>query len=104
TIADLRYTVERRGEQMLHREEHLSGGRPVIAKTHEVQYAVGGGGRARSYLICEKDGYVYQSPITWYPKEDRWDLSPGYELLNPHFDRPVVGLCLYCHANRVEPI
>lgn len=104
TIANLRYTVERRGDKMLHREEHLHGGKPVMEKVHEVQYAVGGGGRARSYLMAGKDGYVYQSPITWYPQKDRWDLSPGYELLNPHFDRPVLGMCLFCHANRVEPI
>ena len=46
------------------------------------------GGRAFAYLI-EHDGFLFQSPITWYAQKQRWDLSPGYEKSNLHFDRPV---------------
>ena len=46
------------------------------------------GGRGVAYLI-ERDGFLFQSPITWYSRERRWDLSPGYEKSNVHFDRPI---------------
>ena len=61
------------------------------------------GGRGSAYLI-ERDGYLFESPITWYPQERKWDLSPGYEKSNVHFDRPIQPDCLFCHANRVEPV
>ena len=69
----------------------------------EVQFAVGSGRQGIAYLI-ERDGFLFQSPITWYPRERRWDLSPGYEKSNLHFDRPIQPDCLFCHANRVEPV
>jgi Flp pilus assembly protein TadD len=56
-----------------------------------------------AYLI-ERDGFLFQSPITWYVRKQKWDLSPGYEKSNVHFDRPIQPDCLYCHANRVEPV
>jgi Tfp pilus assembly protein PilF len=54
--------------------------------------------------LIERDGFLFQSPISWYTRERRWDLAPGYEKQNRHFDRPAGVTCLYCHANRVEPV
>ena len=49
-----------------------------------------------SYLI-NHDGYLFQSPITWYPQKRMWDLSPGYATRHHHFARPVTAECLFCH-------
>ncbi|MCS6976638.1 MAG: tetratricopeptide repeat protein [Gemmatales bacterium] len=100
----LRYLVEKRDGEMIHSEAHVREGRVAGEKRQPVHYAIGGGGRTRSFLFVMDGGYVFQSPITWYPQKGRWDLSPGYENNNPHFDRPAVGMCLFCHSNRVEPI
>src|SRR5262249_2499656 len=68
----------------------------------EIAFAVGSGRRGRSYLI-EHDGYLFQSPITWYPLKGIWDLSPGYEHdPNALFSRPIGAECLFCHSNQVE--
>ena len=76
----------------------------IIARNErDVQYVVGSGRRGLSYLI-DDDGFVVESPITWYSQANRWGLSPGYEELNYHFDRSVQPGCLFCHANRVEPV
>ena len=56
-----------------------------------------------SYLV-EHDGRLFQSPITWYTQKQKWDLSPGYEKGSVHFDRPIDHDCLFCHANRYEPV
>jgi hypothetical protein len=69
----------------------------------EVQYVVGSGQRARSYLI-NRDGYLFASPLSWYSQKSIWDLSPGYASNNPHFGRPIGPDCLFCHANQVEPV
>ena len=99
-----RYTVERRGGHVVHRETRLDNDGHVVAKVEgEVKYALGSGMRGISYLI-EHDGRLFQSPISWYRQKNRWDLSPGYEQGNLHFDRPIEPDCLFCHTNRVEPI
>jgi len=104
TIGPLRYLVEKNSSRVLHVETVAAGSQPRPRAVEEMHFAVGSGGRARSYLFLREGGYVFQSPITWYPQLKRWDLSPGYEDNNAHFDRPVVAECLFCHANQVVPV
>jgi Flp pilus assembly protein TadD len=66
----------------------------------DIAYAIGSGRRARSYLI-DQQGYLLQSPLTWYPLKGIWDYSPGYA--EPEFSRAITPGCLFCHTNRVEP-
>ncbi|MHB1560108.1 MAG: tetratricopeptide repeat protein [Isosphaeraceae bacterium] len=100
----LNYSIERRGGRVFHREAKRNGSGPlVIVNEAEVKYVLGSGNQGASFLI-DHDGYLFQSPISWYTRERRWDLSPGYRKSNPHFGRGVVETCLYCHANRVEPV
>ena len=63
----------------------------------EVQFAVGSGRQGVAYLI-ERDGFLFQSPITWYPRQRQWDLSPGYEKKPPL--RPADHARLACSATR----
>jgi hypothetical protein len=100
-----RFTVEQRGGRMVHREAKIDEKGRVLAEVEGVvKYALGSGTRAVSYLV-ERDGRLFESPITWYSRDRRWNLSPGYEgENNRHFDRPIEPGCLFCHANRVEPV
>jgi predicted CXXCH cytochrome family protein len=97
-----RYLVKRRGNLVFHQETALDRqGKEVSETTAEVQFAVGSGQRGRAYLI-NREGYLFASPLTWYPAEGLWDLSPGYERRNPHFGRPVTPDCLFCHSNYAD--
>ncbi len=99
-----RYTVERRSRHVIHRESRIDDAGHVLAQVEaEVKYSLGAGTRGISYLI-EHDGRLFQSPISWYRPKNRLDISPGYDVNNSHFDRPIVAECLFCHANRVEPV
>jgi Flp pilus assembly protein TadD len=69
----------------------------------EVHYAVGSGSHGRSYLI-NRDGYLFQSAITWYPQKGVWDLAPGYAGRNHHFGRPITADCLFCHCNYADEV
>jgi hypothetical protein len=100
----LRYAVERRGGALIHSERRLDAQGGVVARAEaEVRYVLGSGERGLSYLI-ERDGHLFQSPIGWFAQKGRWDLSPGYATRNQHFGRPIEPDCLYCHANRFEPV
>ncbi len=101
-VADLVYSVLRRDGHMFHREEkHDDKGRTIAASQEEVRYVLGSGRRGLAFLVGKKDG-LYQSPISWYAQERRWALSPRYEIMNVHFDRPIIAGCLFCHANRFD--
>jgi predicted CXXCH cytochrome family protein len=98
------YTIERRDGHVIHQETRRDPSGRILARTEaEVQYVLGSGSQGIGYLI-EHDGFLFQSPISWYAQKRRWDLSPGYDKTNPHFERQIVSTCLYCHANRVEPV
>jgi hypothetical protein len=102
SVADLIYSVLHRDGKLFHREEKRdSSGRVVAANEGDVRYAIGSGRRGISFLV-ERDGALFQSPISWYAQEQRWDLPPGYDLENMHFSRPIIPACLFCHTNRVE--
>lgn len=100
----LEYSIERQDGRVIHLETCRDmTGRPIVQNKAEVNYVIGSGRRGVSYLI-ERDGFLVQSPITWYTRARRWGLSPGYEDLNYHFDRAVQPGCLFCHANSVLPV
>ncbi len=98
------YSVERAGSRVVHREARRDrSGRVVAGIEADVRYAIGSGRQGVSYLF-ERDGFLFQSPITWYAKGERFGLSPGFESRTSRFDRPVLPDCLFCHANRATPV
>jgi Flp pilus assembly protein TadD len=99
----LQFLVERQGERVLHKESRLDPrGRVLTAVEAEVAYAVGSGTRGRSYLV-NRDGYLFQSPVSWFSQAGRWDLSPGFGA-ERHFDRPIEVRCLFCHTGGASPV
>jgi hypothetical protein len=102
--AGFRYQVERQGGRLVHREQALdSQGQVLTTQEAPMDFAFGSGRRGRSYLF-DRNGYLFESPITWYALRQSWDLSPGYQRANLHFSRPVIATCLFCHCNQVEPV
>jgi len=100
----LEYSIENRDGHIIHRESKRDVSDNLISQNEgEVQFALGSGRQGVAYLI-ERDGFLFQSPISWYVRERKWDLPPGYETFNPHFDRPIESNCLFCHANQVESV
>ncbi len=98
------YSIAHRDGRVFHQETRRdASGRIVAQNEAEIQFVLGSGRQGFAYLI-ERDGFLFQSPISWYTHKERWDLSPGYEKVNAHFDRPIKSACLFCHANQVEPV
>ena len=103
-VNGLSFSVSQQGDHVIHQETRRDqSGRTISRIEAVVQYVVGSGRQAFSYLV-ERDGFLYESPITWYAKDQRWGLSPGYETRASRFDRPILSECLFCHSNRVERV
>jgi len=103
-VGTLTYRIDRRADGVRHIETATDRtGRSVAETVAEVSHVVGSGRNGRAYLI-DREGYLFSSPVTWYPRKGAWDLSPGYEKVNPHFGRPINPDCLFCHSNGAEPV
>lgn len=101
TLLNRRFEVDREGKRLWHRQAVLDkSGKTAIDFTQEVRWAIGSGAKGYSYLT-ERDGYLFQTPISWFSHQQRWDLSPGFgpQVLT---GRLVPASCLFCHANRVQ--
>ena len=96
-----RFTVERRGDKVWHRQERLGPEDTVLASAKvEAQYAIGSGRRGHSYLTA-RGGFLFQTPIGWFSQQKIWDLSAG---LRSGALRPVVAGCVFCHAGGARPV
>ncbi len=100
-----RYEVKRQGDQLWHSEWASDGqGEEFLLASHAMHFRIGSGHHSRSYL-AELDGFLVESPVTWYASKQRWNMSPGYDApRHPGFERLADLGCLQCHAGRVEPI
>jgi len=99
------YRVFRKDGRMRHEEVMKASDGRVIARTDlPVKYLIGSGHFARTYAV-EADGFLSESPITWYSQQAKWSMSPGFDMAgHAGFVRPVTAECLVCHAGRVEHV
>lgn len=95
------YWADWKGTDMYIHEVRLENGDTIHRRTEKVNYVVGSGHQTRSYLM-ERDGWLYEMPITWYVEKEIWDLSPGYDVNNSRFDREIGETCLACHTGYIE--
>lgn len=78
------------------KEFRLKGKDTIHRRIEKIAYIIGSGQHTNSHLI-NKNGYVYQAPLTFYTQEKKWDLAPGFELKNERFERQIRTECLTCH-------
>jgi predicted CXXCH cytochrome family protein len=98
-----RYQVLRQNGQVWQRELLLTDGQAdVVLSEHPLKYVVGSGRHALTYVV-EVEGFLAQSPLTWYASKKSWAMTPTYDVANqPGFERPIRVGCLHCHAGQVE--
>lgn len=74
-------------------------GRESFRDTREIDWIIGAGENGFGGLV-RNGNYLFQAPLSFYSKAQRWELSPGYELSNAGFDRPILPGCISCHSGR----
>jgi tetratricopeptide (TPR) repeat protein len=103
-VGAFHFQVIRQGARMIHKEWCQDAQGVAVAELREeITYAVGAGSQGRSYFYG-RDGFLFESPITWYSLNSRWQLSPGYAENLVHFSRRIDSRCLYCHSQEARPV
>ena len=75
-------------------------GRLASEETEPIAYTVGSGENGFSYLV-DRQGRLFQAPLSYYAKTGSWDLSPAHEL---GFSRAIEEGCIFCHAGKPQPV
>jgi Tetratricopeptide repeat/Doubled CXXCH motif (Paired_CXXCH_1) len=97
------YSVVRTDEGVFHRERLADdAGQTIYDQAVKIEFVVGSGLQGRSYLF-RRGGMLFMSPIGWYSRAGKWDLSPGYKLpTHRRFERRVPAECMECHAGQMN--
>jgi hypothetical protein len=74
-------------------------GQKIFRDTRELEWIIGAGENGFSGLVRQGE-YLFQAPLSFYSKAGQWELSPGYELGNAGFNRPILPGCISCHSGR----
>ena len=78
-------------------------GKEVFRDTREIQWIIGTNVNGLGGLTTH-DGYLFQSPLSYYPRTGQWNLSPGYQFSDIGFNRLIAPGCIFCHSGRPQPI
>jgi predicted CXXCH cytochrome family protein len=74
------------------------GGTTVNVEELKIDYVLGSGNHARSYLHRTARGTLIELPLGWYSeKGGYWAMSPGFDSRHPATRRLVSYECLFCH-------
>ncbi len=94
-----RFELRWQGERLVFRRYQLAAdGTAIHLFEQTVDWVLGSGNHARTYLYGTPNGELYQLPIAWYTQEGRWGMAPGFD--RPDHDgvlRRVQRECLFCH-------
>jgi len=80
-----------------------SAGKTGFRSSYKLEYAVGSGVNGYSYAV-RRGNYLFEAPLSYYSRQGKWELSPGYELADSGFNRPLAGACVVCHSGRPRMI
>ncbi len=91
--------IVRRGGRLVFRRWQLAAdGKPINLFEQPVDWILGSGHHARTYLYQLPDGELYQLPLAWYSQEKQWGMAPGYDRADHDgVTRRVRHECLFCH-------
>lgn len=100
----LHFDVYARDAHLFQSEYQLDpNGQEIFRDTRELEWIIGAGENGFGGLVREGE-YLFQSPLSFYSKAGRWELSPGYELGNAGFNRPILPGCISCHSGQANPM
>jgi Tfp pilus assembly protein PilF len=89
----------------LYQSESATGsdGKESFRDVHQLEWMIGSGVNGFGGLI-QKDGYLFQAPLSFYSHPMTWEPSPGYEFIDLGFSRPITPGCIFCHSGRPNPV
>lgn len=98
--SDRSYTMlERDGKFYEGRHQAGYEGKEANQEEKQIDFVIGSGNHARTYLHRAADGTLVELPVSWYSEMGgHWGMSPGYDrAAQQDFRRTVGNDCLFCH-------
>jgi Flp pilus assembly protein TadD len=99
-LSGMRYElIERNGEFFERRSQKGFDGTETNVMEERIDYVVGSGNHARTYLHRAANGQLIELPVTWYAEnKGYWGMSPGYDQKRQKdFFRAIKPECMFCH-------
>jgi Tfp pilus assembly protein PilF len=95
------FQMARSGDRLVFRRWQTDAeGQPINVFETPVDWILGSGDHARTYLYRTESGELFQLPLAWYSQERRWNMAPGFD--HPDHDgvlRRVRRECVFCHTS-----
>ena len=72
----------------------------------QVDYVIGSGNHANTFLHRDAEGRLIELPVTWYTEgAGYWAMSPGYDRPEQEdFRRAIPAECMFCHNGYIRPL
>ncbi|HXJ44618.1 MAG TPA: hypothetical protein VNH18_35350, partial [Bryobacteraceae bacterium] len=107
-LSDTHFSMQvRNGDYFQRRWQVGPTGQEINAEEAKIDYVMGSGNHARSYLHQTARGTLIELPLGWYaedrapspmsPSARHWGLSPGSDSGHPLTRRFVSYKCMFCH-------
>jgi predicted CXXCH cytochrome family protein len=75
-----------------------SRGKEINSEEVTVDYVMGSGNHAKSYLHRTEGGMLIELPLGWYPENSgEWAMAPGSDTPHPQTRRFISFKCMFCH-------
>ncbi len=99
SLSDTHYSmIVRDGSYYQRRWQFGFGGKETNVEELKIDYVLGSGEHARSYLHKMANGAFIELPLGWYSeKGGHWGMSPGFDSRHPQTRRFVSYECVFCH-------
>jgi len=100
SLSDTHYSMIARDGAYYQRRWQLGfGGKETNVEELKIDYVIGSGEHARSYLHRMASGAFIELPLGWYSeKGGYWGMSPGFDSRHPQTRRFVSYECVFCHT------
>jgi tetratricopeptide (TPR) repeat protein len=101
---DRHFEVHLQDEKLVQSEFQTDANQTEIFRdTHRLDWILGSGANGFGGIL-QRDGVLFQAPLSFYSKPKTWGLSPGYEFGDYGFNRPILAGCIFCHSGRPRPV
>ena len=93
------FEMRKRGEDIVFRRwQRDSNGARINVFEQVVDWILGSGHHARTYVYRTPGGELYQLPVNWYTATREWRMAPGYDRADHDgVTRRVRHECMFCH-------
>lgn len=75
-------------------------GQRFTARAAKLEYVIVNG----AAFLVKRGDYLCEAPLSYYPRNRSWGLSPGYEHNDTAFNRPIEAGCISCPSGRPQPV